>query len=321
MKYCELKNSRFHFICFMLWSLLLNINLLKLIRFVDGGLYLPEKKILKSIYSPCVSSNLLEATTNFTEEEVTRQTPAPPFSGLFLTATSTLRRSAQILRNFILVLPEKWMCHPPIYKLHPMSSSHSSTTNSKKPPSAFGDRNCKGLFHLSCACRRSDLNGGHVERQEGLVVQASNQWWARRELSLLWWVEGLRQEPVRSNPEPWWGYPNGPRRKSGKHTMMLQMTELDTPPQRSFSRVITSVTDRTAKLVLISMFRQLCFDLIEEWLINNPQASICTPQGVDMFKDTAIFQDYHGMHEFRNVWQTVVIIPFQSACLWNQMIV
>lgn len=97
--------------------------------------------------------------------------------------------------------------------------------------------------------------------------------------------------------------------------MMLQMTELDTPPQRSFSRVITSVTDRTAKLVLISMFRQLCFDLIEEWLINNPQASICTPQGVDMFKDTAIFQDYHGMHEFRNVWQTVVIIPFQSACL------
>ncbi|KAK4787169.1 hypothetical protein SAY86_011002 [Trapa natans] len=45
---------------------------------------------------------------------------------------------------------------------------------------------------------------------------------------------------------------------------------------------------------------QLCFDMIEEWLINNPQASICTAQGLGMFKDTAIFQDYHGLPEFRN---------------------
>ncbi|KAL3737597.1 hypothetical protein ACJRO7_019178 [Eucalyptus globulus] len=44
---------------------------------------------------------------------------------------------------------------------------------------------------------------------------------------------------------------------------------------------------------------QLSFDLIEEWIKNNPTASICTPDGVGKFKDVAIFQDYHGLPEFR----------------------
>ncbi|KAM7275085.1 hypothetical protein ACFE04_016951 [Oxalis oulophora] len=44
---------------------------------------------------------------------------------------------------------------------------------------------------------------------------------------------------------------------------------------------------------------QLCFDLIEEWVKNNPQASICTPEGVDHFREIANFQDYHGLPEFR----------------------
>lgn len=44
---------------------------------------------------------------------------------------------------------------------------------------------------------------------------------------------------------------------------------------------------------------QLCFDLIEEWVVNNPKASICTAEGAGDFKDTAIFQDYHGLPEFR----------------------
>ncbi|KAI6707706.1 hypothetical protein NL676_010668 [Syzygium grande] len=44
---------------------------------------------------------------------------------------------------------------------------------------------------------------------------------------------------------------------------------------------------------------QLCFDLIEEWIKNNPTASICTSDGVGKFKDVAIFQDYHGLLEFR----------------------
>ncbi|KAL7607760.1 hypothetical protein Lser_V15G09926 [Lactuca serriola] len=44
----------------------------------------------------------------------------------------------------------------------------------------------------------------------------------------------------------------------------------------------------------------LCFDLIQEWIQANPTASICTPQGASDFKETAIFQDYHGLPEFRN---------------------
>ncbi|OMO64411.1 Aminotransferase, class I/classII, partial [Corchorus capsularis] len=43
----------------------------------------------------------------------------------------------------------------------------------------------------------------------------------------------------------------------------------------------------------------LCFDLIKKWVLQNPEASICTAEGVDRFKDIAIFQDYHGLQEFR----------------------
>ncbi|KAL1569118.1 acetyl-CoA synthetase [Salvia divinorum] len=45
---------------------------------------------------------------------------------------------------------------------------------------------------------------------------------------------------------------------------------------------------------------QLCFDLIQEWIKNNPKASICTPEGAADFKDIAIYQDYHGLPQFRN---------------------
>ncbi|KAG4938122.1 hypothetical protein AAZX31_16G030200 [Glycine max] len=45
---------------------------------------------------------------------------------------------------------------------------------------------------------------------------------------------------------------------------------------------------------------QLCFDLIEEWIRNNPRASICTPEGVHQFRNIANFQDYHGLREFTN---------------------
>ncbi|KAA8520683.1 hypothetical protein F0562_015045 [Nyssa sinensis] len=45
---------------------------------------------------------------------------------------------------------------------------------------------------------------------------------------------------------------------------------------------------------------QLSFDLIEGWIKKNPIASICTSEGVNKFMDIAIFQDYHGLPEFRN---------------------
>ncbi|KAL1532737.1 acetyl-CoA synthetase [Salvia divinorum] len=45
---------------------------------------------------------------------------------------------------------------------------------------------------------------------------------------------------------------------------------------------------------------QLSMDLVEEWVRNNPKASICTAEGASQFKDIAIYQDYHGLPEFRN---------------------
>lgn len=49
---------------------------------------------------------------------------------------------------------------------------------------------------------------------------------------------------------------------------------------------------------------QLSFDFVVEWVKNNPKASICTEEGANDFKDIAIFQDYHGLPEFRNVLTT-----------------
>ncbi|KAK6918318.1 Aminotransferase, class I/classII [Dillenia turbinata] len=45
---------------------------------------------------------------------------------------------------------------------------------------------------------------------------------------------------------------------------------------------------------------QLSFNLIQEWIQKNPKASICTKEGISSFKDIAIFQDYHGLPEFRH---------------------
>ncbi|GLT84638.1 hypothetical protein SLE2022_028570 [Rubroshorea leprosula] len=45
---------------------------------------------------------------------------------------------------------------------------------------------------------------------------------------------------------------------------------------------------------------QLCFDLVEKWIRENPNASICTLEGADKFKEIAMFQDYHGLKEFRH---------------------
>jgi len=52
---------------------------------------------------------------------------------------------------------------------------------------------------------------------------------------------------------------------------------------------------------------QLSFEFVEDWIKNNPQASICSVEGLDEFKDIAIFQDYHGLPEFRKV--SVKLIP------------
>jgi 1-aminocyclopropane-1-carboxylate synthase 1/2/6 len=52
---------------------------------------------------------------------------------------------------------------------------------------------------------------------------------------------------------------------------------------------------------------QLSLDLIEEWSLNHPEASICTPQGASQFKRIANSQDYHGLPEFRQVSSLIEI--------------
>ncbi|GJT23350.1 1-aminocyclopropane-1-carboxylate synthase-like protein [Tanacetum coccineum] len=59
---------------------------------------------------------------------------------------------------------------------------------------------------------------------------------------------------------------------------------------------------------------QLCFDLIQKWVEENSNASICTPQGSSDFKETAIFQDYHGLPEFR-----AAIANFMSMVRGNRV--
>ncbi|KAG5022391.1 hypothetical protein JHK82_018308 [Glycine max] len=43
--------------------------------------------------------------------------------------------------------------------------------------------------------------------------------------------------------------------------------------------------------------------MIQEWIRNNPKASICIAEGVNQFKYIANFQDYHGLPEFRNAME------------------
>ncbi|KAF5193216.1 1-aminocyclopropane-1-carboxylate synthase [Thalictrum thalictroides] len=59
---------------------------------------------------------------------------------------------------------------------------------------------------------------------------------------------------------------------------------------------------------------QLCFDLIENWLKDHPEASICTPEGVHEFQDIALFQDYHGLPTFRNA-----VAKFMSRVRGNKV--
>ncbi|KAK2372102.1 1-aminocyclopropane-1-carboxylate synthase [Trifolium repens] len=44
---------------------------------------------------------------------------------------------------------------------------------------------------------------------------------------------------------------------------------------------------------------QLASDLVQNWIKSNPEASICTSEGVHQFKAMANFQDYHGLPQFR----------------------
>jgi 1-aminocyclopropane-1-carboxylate synthase len=45
---------------------------------------------------------------------------------------------------------------------------------------------------------------------------------------------------------------------------------------------------------------QLSFDLIESWLAKNPDAANFQREGQSIFRELALFQDYHGLPSFKN---------------------
>lgn len=59
---------------------------------------------------------------------------------------------------------------------------------------------------------------------------------------------------------------------------------------------------------------QLTTDLVQNWIMSNPEASICTLEGVHNFKEMANFQDYHGLPEFRNA-----VAKFMSRTRGNRV--
>lgn len=49
------------------------------------------------------------------------------------------------------------------------------------------------------------------------------------------------------------------------------------------------------------LFLQLSFDLLETWLAQNPDAAGLRKDGESIFRQLALFQDYHGLPSFKNV--------------------
>lgn len=50
-----------------------------------------------------------------------------------------------------------------------------------------------------------------------------------------------------------------------------------------------------------SLLWQLSFDLLESWLESNPDSMGFKRNGESIFRELALFQDYHGFPAFKNV--------------------
>jgi len=61
---------------------------------------------------------------------------------------------------------------------------------------------------------------------------------------------------------------------------------------------------------------QLSLDLIEQWIMEHPEASICTAQGASEFRRIANYQDYNGLPEFREVtitaWALLILLTSKT---------
>lgn len=60
--------------------------------------------------------------------------------------------------------------------------------------------------------------------------------------------------------------------------------------------------------VLTVIFGQLSFDLLESWLANNPEPALFKRNGMSVFKELALFQDYHGLPAFKMVSTITAIL-------------
>nr|GEX73522.1 1-aminocyclopropane-1-carboxylate synthase 3-like [Tanacetum cinerariifolium] len=59
---------------------------------------------------------------------------------------------------------------------------------------------------------------------------------------------------------------------------------------------------------------QLSFDLLESWLLNNPDSAGFTAQNHSLFRELALFQDYHGLPAFKNA-----LVDFMSEIRDNKV--
>ncbi|XP_057415090.1 1-aminocyclopropane-1-carboxylate synthase 3 [Lotus japonicus] len=59
---------------------------------------------------------------------------------------------------------------------------------------------------------------------------------------------------------------------------------------------------------------QLCFDLLESWLEKNPDAAGFKRDGKSIFRELALFQDYHGMPAFKKA-----IVDFMAEIRGNKV--
>lgn len=64
--------------------------------------------------------------------------------------------------------------------------------------------------------------------------------------------------------------------------------------------------------IILFYFRvtQLSFDLLESWLAQNPDAAGFKRNGESIFRELALFQDYHGLPDFKNVRYISTLIFF-----------
>ncbi|KAL5556159.1 hypothetical protein UlMin_038395 [Ulmus minor] len=59
---------------------------------------------------------------------------------------------------------------------------------------------------------------------------------------------------------------------------------------------------------------QLCFDLLESWLEKNPDAASFKREGQSIFRELALFQDYHGLPAFKKA-----MVEFMSEIRGNRV--